>query len=211
MKGSLTRTILALLLILGGILLLLQNLGFLSAWKSWSWTLLFGGGGLLFLAVYASDRKQWWALIPGASLIGVGLLIFLNTMPAVPDEIGVAVMLLCISLAFWIIFLSDRSQWWALIPGGVLIVVALIPLIEARGLSGEMVGGLFFVGLGLVFSALYLFSFGNPDLRWAKYPAIPLLLIGLLIMFAGQLLVWWPLLLILGGLYLLLRMMVGRR
>ena len=120
-------------------------------------------------------------------------------------------MLLCISLAFWTIFLNDRSQWWALIPGGVLIVVALIPLIEARGLSGEIVGGLFFVGLGLVFTVLYLFSFNNPDLRWAKYPAIPLLLIGLLFMFAGQLLVWWPLLLILWGLYLLLRMVVSKR
>lgn len=210
MKGSLTRTILALLLILGGIVLLLENMGFLQAWRSWSWAMVFGGGGLLFLTVYASDRRQWWALIPGTSLIGVGLLIFLNTVRAVPDEVGAGVMLLCISLAFWIIFLNDRNQWWALIPGGVLVVVAVIPIV-AMGLSGPVVGGLFFIGIGLVFTVLYLFSFSNPDLRWAKFPAIPLLLIGLLVMFAAQLLTWWPLLLVLLGVYLLLRAVIGRR
>jgi len=200
-----------LLLILGGVVLLLENLGYLRGWRSWFWTTIFGGGGLVFLAVYASNRKQWWALIPGASLIGVGLLIFLDTVPAVPDEVGVGIMLLCISLAFWVIFLGDRSQWWALIPAGVLIVVAVIPIIEAQGLSGPVIGGLFFIGIGLVFTVLYLFSFSNPDLRWAKYPAIPLFLIGLLVIFASQLLTWWPLLLVLLGLYLLLRMMTGRR
>ncbi len=210
MKTSITRTVVGLLLVLGGIVLLLENLGFLRAWRSWFWAMIFGGGGLLFLAVYAGDRRQWWALIPGASLIGVGLLIFLGTVRGVTDEMGAGVMLLCISLAFWGVFFSDRRQWWALIPGGVLIVVAVIPIM-ARALPASVTGGLFFIGLGLVFTVLYLFSFSNPDLRWAKWPALPLFLIGLLAMFATHLLTWWPLLLILLGLYLLLRTMMGRR
>ncbi|HIP97297.1 MAG TPA: hypothetical protein EYH32_08805 [Anaerolineae bacterium] len=210
MKRSITRTVVGLLLILGGIVLLMENLGFLRVWRSWFWAMIFGGGGLLFLAVYVGDRRQWWALIPGASLIGVGLLIFLDTVRGVPDEVRAGVMLLCISLAFWGIFLSDRRQWWAIIPGGVLIVVAVIPM-AARALPESVVGGLFFIGLGLVCTVLYLLSFSNPDLRWAKWPALPLFLIGLLAIFAAQLLTWWPLLLILLGLYMLLRTVTGRR
>jgi len=86
----------------------------------------------------------------------------------------------------------------------------VIPIM-ARALPASVTGGLFFIGLGLVFTVLYLFSFSNPDLRWAKWPALPLFLIGLLAMFATHLLTWWPLLLILLGLYLLLRTMMGRR
>jgi hypothetical protein len=209
-KRSITRTVLGLLLILGGILLLLENLGFLRVLGSWLWAIIFGGGGLLFLTVYAGDRRQWWALIPGASMIGVGLLIFLDTVTAVPDEVGSGIMMLCISLAFWGIFLSDRSQWWALIPAGVLLVLAVIPIVTLV-LPGSVIGGLFFIGMGLVFTVLYLFSFSNPDLRWARFPAIPLFLTGLLVMFAGQLLTWWPLLIVLLGVFLLLRSVMGRR
>jgi hypothetical protein len=210
MKSSITRTLVGLLLVLGGIALLLGNLNILRVWSSWFWAMILGGGGLLFLGVYAGDRRQWWALIPGASLIGVGLVVFLDTVRGVTAEVRIVVMLLCISLAFWGIFLSDRRQWWALIPGGALIVVAVIP-IAALALPGSAVGGLFFIGLGLVFTVLYLFSFKNPDLRWTKWLALPLFLIGLLVMFAVQLLRWWPLLLILPGLYLLLSAVTGRR
>ncbi|MDY7041444.1 MAG: hypothetical protein SVX38_11325 [Chloroflexota bacterium] len=210
MRRSITRIVVGVLLVLGGTLLLLENFGFLRAWRSWFWAIVFGVGGVLFLAVYTGNRKQWWALIPGASLIGVGLLIFLDALHWVPDELGAGVMLLCVSLAFLGIFLSDRRQWWAVIPAGVLVVVALIPIAE-QALPGQVVGGLFFIGLGLVFTVLYLFSFGNPDLRWARWPALPLFIIGLVVMLAERVLTWWPLLLILLGLYLLLRTMTGRQ
>jgi hypothetical protein len=72
------------------------------------------------------------------------------------------------------VLVSDRQQWWAIIPGVVLLDLGLIiALGEAvdRGLlrfPGDWIGGIFLLGLGVAF---FLVFFMRPDFWWAIIPA----------------------------------------
>ena len=201
-----SRILWGLLLVLAGVIFLLQNLGYLD-FGALIWAILLAAGGIVFLSVFISDREQWWALIPGMALLGVAALIFLNELaPGIAEGIGGSIVLGSISLAFLIIFLLNRSNWWAVIPGGVLLTLAFVAGIS-EVLPGLETGGIFFIGLGLTFSLVALLPTPEGQLTWAWIPAGIMLLMGLFLIAATE--EWinyiWPLALILGGGYLLLR------
>jgi uncharacterized membrane protein len=68
-------------------------------------------------------------------------------------------------------------------------------------------GGIFFFGLGLTFALLALLPTPEGRLTWSIIPAIVFLIVGTFITAAATELInyVWPVLLILGGLYLLYR------
>src|SRR4030065_2891946 len=74
-----------LVLIFGGVLFLLQNLGVFQG-SDLFWGVSLGIAGLLFLGVFFGDRQQWWALIPGMVLLAVGSLILLTSFAPGFDE-----------------------------------------------------------------------------------------------------------------------------
>ena len=60
-------------LVLLGVLMLLQRFNIFSGAVDIFWGAIFLVGGVYFLYRFASDmRSEWWALIPGFALIGVG-------------------------------------------------------------------------------------------------------------------------------------------
>ena len=72
------------LLILGGVVFLLQNLGYFELGDLF-WALLFGLGGLFFLSVFFPNRANWWALIPGLTLLSIAvLLVTTRFLPLLP-------------------------------------------------------------------------------------------------------------------------------
>ena len=202
------NTVGAILLIVVGILLLLQNFGILVGVVALIWSLIFGVGGLIFLYMFLTDRTQWWAIIPGFTLLGLAALITLDQfLPRVGDALGGTLFLGGIGLAFWVIYFLNREHWWAVIPGGVMFTVALIAGLDAVFEGAETGGGLF-LGLGLTFGLLSLLPTPQGRMRWALIPAAVLLVMGLLITAAatGILEYLWPAALIVVGLYLLFRM-----
>jgi hypothetical protein len=98
------------------------------------------------------------------------------------------------------------ENWWAVIPGGVLLTLAIVAGLS-ENLEGIETGGVFFLGLGLTFALLALLPTGDGKLTWALIPAVVLFLMGLLITAAAAEFInyVWPAALILGGLYLLYR------
>ena len=113
-------------LILGaGIILLLESLNIID-FGSLLWSLLFFLGGLIFLSVFASSKDNWWAVIPAFALIGIGGLIGLEYFaPDISDEVGGSIVLASIGLSFLIVYLVDHNNWWAVIPCGVLVAIAI--------------------------------------------------------------------------------------
>ncbi|MEW6569142.1 MAG: DUF5668 domain-containing protein [Chloroflexota bacterium] len=201
-----------LLLIAVGTLLLLQTLNILTFDWSLLWALLFAFGGAVFLSVSVRQREQWWALIPGFTLLSLGALIGLSALvPGAGGGWGGALFLGGIGLAFVTILLTQRKQWWALIPGGALLTLALVAGLS-EVLSGITVGGVFFLGLAATFGLLYRIPTPQGRQTWAVYPATVLGLMGLIIVAAGtDLLVYLlAVALIVGGLALMLRAVRAR-
>lgn len=196
------RILVAVFLILMGIVALLDNLHVLALSLynvQWFWLLIFGLGGLLFLAAFVSNmRDNWWAAIPGCTLIGLAGVI---GVPFLQGGLGGGFFLGMIGLSFWIIYFTHREYWWAIIPGGVLLTLALVAGLsdEANGLD---MGGLFFLGLALTFLAVYFMPTHEGRMYWAIWPAGVLGVLGAAMTIGSLSLARfaWPLILIvLGG------------
>ncbi len=197
------------LLVAFGVLFLLQNFGVFGRVENLVWLVLFGAGGLAFLYVFASNQQQWWAVIPGFVLLGLGMLIGFG------DRLGPwggALFLGSIGLAFWVIYFVRRDFWWAVIPGGVLVTLAAVAAL-GENLPGMAAGGIFFLGLALTFALVYLLPTEEGRQRWAAIPALVLGVIGLLLTLSlgGIINYVWAIGLIVAGVYLLTRSRLFQR
>ncbi len=205
----------ALFLLLAGIFLLLKNLGVLGKWGEVVWGGLFVALGLAFAVWFILDRQRWWRAIAGFTLLSIGTVILLSWRNGSLGDWGSAVVLFGVAIGFLAVLSAHADNWWAVIPGGALAVVGL--LVGLRGsLSQSLWLALLCIGLGLVFLLLYLVRFGQHDTRWAAIPAAAFLLVGSATLVGtlgvgAVLLRWWPALLVLAGVALLLIYWLSRR
>lgn len=206
MKWLESRVLWGSLLILGGVLFLLQNLGIFSLGDAF-WVIVLGLAGVFFLSFFIQSRANWWALIPGITLLSVTTLVALDwVFPAIGSAWGGSIVLGGIALSFFLIYLVERANWWALIPGGVLLTLAATVGLE-QFFPGLETAGIFFLGMGLTFALVAILPNPQGEMRWAWIPAGILLLMGVIFMAAaGELLTYlWPIALIVTGGYLLFR------
>lgn len=196
------------LLIALGLVLLANNLDVWGGWEAPIWSLIFGVAGLVFVGTFVTDREQWWALIPGLVLLGIAVAIFVGEQSLVPDYAVAVFVLGGIALPFLLIFMMDRQQMWALIPGFTMSGIALAVLLEGIGLiGGTAMGGVIVGGISLGFLTIYLL---DREQKWALFPGGILGVVALFIVAAAAIEYIWPLVLILIGLFLL-RGSLGRR
>ncbi len=191
------------LLIVGGILFLLQNVGFFFL-GNLVWAVLLGAAGIAFLTVVLRNHQNWWAVIPGLILTYLAILMVLDLIfPAFSNDFGGPLFLAIIGAAFIIVYLINRANWWAIIPGGVMVSLAVVAASD-RFLPGMQSGGLFFIGLGITFLVITLLPSPMGRMRWPLIPGGVLFLMGVLLTLSetGLLNVLWPVALILAGIYL---------
>ncbi len=206
MKRLDMRLVGGVLLIVGGLFYLLNNLGIIR-WGNLVWAAIAGVAAVALFAAVVRDRRQWWFIIPGMVLTAVTVVILLDYFaPTLEGKLSGALFLGLIGLAFWVIFALDRKMWWAIIPGGALLTLAVIAgLDDVAGIDG---GGVLFLGMGLTFGLLALVPIEDGRrARWPLIPAAALLLMGALFLvgFERALGYLWPAALIIGGLLLLAR------
>ncbi len=206
MKNIPGKVVWGVLLILIGVLFLLQELNVVGDAFDYLWVILMAAAGAAFLYVFASRKEQWWAVIPGLTLLGLSLVAANDLLNLVPGgDLGGAVFLGSIGLAFWLVYARQPDQWWAIIPGGVMLTLALVagldPLVDSDG-------GIFFLGLAATFTLVAVLTGSSADTRWAFIPAAVLGVLGLSLMVSLD---WeliniiWPAALIVVGGYLLVR------
>jgi hypothetical protein len=136
---------------------------------------LFVGIGLPFVVAYFIDRtRNWWALIPS------GVMLFLTFVMLMVDNVNGewigALFLFMIALSFFIVYLNNRVRnWWALIPAGVMLFLALI-VVLSTATSGEWIGALFLFAIALSFFVVYL---NNRTRNWALLVAYIMFVLSL--------------------------------
>lgn len=205
MKKDQSRLIWGLILVLAGVLFLLQEFQILGSAFEYLWLILMAFGSGAFLWIYFTKHDQWWAVIPGLTLLGLTLVGLDNIIQVLPagDWAG-AVFLGCVGLAFWLVYLRKPEQWWAIIPGGVLVTLALVAGVDFFADWSDVV---FFLGVGLTFALVALLPNQTHDTRWAFIPAGILVILGLVLIGPIQSVMnyFWPIILIGLGVYVLLR------
>ncbi|MBC7235408.1 MAG: hypothetical protein H5T69_06165 [Chloroflexi bacterium] len=196
------------LLIVVGALALLQTLGIVNLALTVLWALVFAAGGGAFLYVYGANRAHWWALIPGMTLLAIAVVVLLSaTAPEAEEAWGGTVVVGAIALSFFAIYGARREFWWALIPGGVMVSVALTTLVEALGAPID-VGFIVLLGIGVTFLLLsFIRTQEGERLRWALIPGAIMTLIGFVVAAEQVALVQYvvPAALVALGLYFVLR------
>jgi hypothetical protein len=207
MKRNYT-TLLGILLVVAGVLLGLQQYGYLRGeWSDAVFTGLWALGALYLFDIYRQDRGQWWfglaAFVLAGLAVASGLALF---FPQLGGALGGFIFLGAIGAGFLIAYRRNPGNWWALIPAGVMISLALISVVDDLPIELPFESGsLLFFGMGLTFLALSQLRVGEERLTWAVYPAIPLLVLGFFVGF-GEAASWnyiWPSLIILLGVYFL--------
>ena len=81
--------------------------------------------GLPFLGVYLRNRAMWWALIPAYAMLAVVGIIALAEMAGASDNLVTAYVMFVIALPFFFVYVRNRSQWWFLIPGGIMAAIGI--------------------------------------------------------------------------------------
>ncbi len=209
------RILWGILLVLGGIVFLMDNLNVINVQPLLNnlaplvWVFIFGLVGAGFLLYFVSSRSDWWAAIPGFTLLGLSFLIgYEELFPRAFGSFGPAVFLGSIGLSFLVIYLTTGTQqWWALIPAGSLFSIALTVIADSIFREGDVAGGIFMLGMGATFGAVYILPTSEGRQHWAIYPAGVMLVIGFFItlsavQFLGYI---WPLAMIGLGAYLIYR------
>jgi hypothetical protein len=195
-------------LIVVGALFMLQTLGIVEGILPILWMLIFAASGAIFLYFYWINRESWWALIPGFTLLGLaGLLVMTEYGPKAVEDLAATLFLGSIGISFFVIYGVNRENWWAIIPGGVLLSVAVMVLLESLVHNGDLVVSIFFLGLASTFAALALLPSPSGRMRWALIPA-GILSVMALIFFGIAVEAFqyiWPAGIILVGLYILYR------
>lgn len=152
-----SRVPFGLTLILGGGLLVAQNMGLLENVSQYFW-----GGLLIVVGLMFSInllRGEWANTFPTFIFLGLGTLLVL---PESLEELRGVAFIGGIALSFWVAYLTNRQErWWAMIPAGVLTAISL--LIVASFWFDDFSGLFVLGGIGLTFLIVAL---TNLTERW---------------------------------------------
>lgn len=133
--------------------------------------IFFALAGIGFAVDFARDPHNGWAAIPAGALIGLGALIAFVELTTAPDEWGAAMLLAGSGLGFAAVYFRMRDHWWALVPAGLLlsvaIVVASVPLVDRQQDIAVIVLGI--IAAALV--ALALIPIRGRRMIWPLIPA----------------------------------------
>ena len=134
--------------------------------------------------------------IPGGALLGPGLSVVASEAGLPGAETwGGSLFLGALGIGFAAVYLRDHGRWWAIIPTGVMLTLALPAVGGATEAGARVSGALFFVGLAVTFAPVAVLAV-----------LVALEATALLSVFDYL----WPLALIAGGGFLLWRAL-GRR
>lgn len=198
MRSAKTSIIAGIALMAAGVLLLLDLLGILNS-AVLVWPLIFAAAGTGFITLFFRSRDNWWAAIPGSVFLGLAAVIVITQLwPGPAAYWAGAFLFLFMGAGFGAVYVRERANWWALIPCGVMLTLALVVALP-QNWEGMPVAAVLFLGLAATFAALSLVPIrtapgpgqpaavpgrpgaGEPSrMKWPLIPAAVLAVLGLI-------------------------------
>jgi len=179
MKNNKSGLFWGILLIGGGALALAQQMGYIDQLSDTVWTLIFAFISFGAFVSYAlSGFKDWGWLFPAGVFGGLAVTVAMAVNGVDSAAVG-SPLFFGLLIPFAAAYLADRAKnWWALIPGGIMLSLAFVTLI-ADNTRGEWIGALFLFMIGLPFLIVYM----NNRARnwWAIIPAGVMLFLSLIV------------------------------
>lgn len=120
----------------------------------------------------------------GVLLVVIGIFILLNTLNLISDEIFL--YLLSGGFIFTYFILGGRKHYrniGFLIPGSILLAIALFSDLQRLESFDSLGGGLFFIMLGLAFLVVFIHTTAFEKWDWPIYPAAALIIFGIFVLF----------------------------
>lgn len=164
MKVNKSSLFWGLLLIIGGGVALAQQFGYLNQLPNSAWMWVFALISLVGLVSYlTSGLKEWGWLFPAGIFGGLAVTVALATNHVSSAAVGSPIFF-GLLMPFLVAYLTDRTRnWWALIPGGIMLFLAMVTLL-VDNVGGEWIGSLFLFLIALSFFVVYL---NNHARTWA--------------------------------------------
>lgn len=185
--------------------------GSLSAYRdevTWGTVGVLGLTGLGALAYTIVRPTKWWYFIPAFLLLSMATVVYLGLMQHMAGIWLAAVVFLALGFAHLAIFLTHMEErWWAWISaGGFFLLTGM--LVVSDYLNATMTTLILFLGLAVVFYVLYLVMPRQRQRWWSLALATALAIVGGFTFTAATeasatWAVYWPLVLILLGIALL--------
>jgi hypothetical protein len=169
------------------------------------WAGAFVLAAMVFYGVYASNKQQWWALIPAYAMLAVASYIFMAVFNF--PGVAIAAWVLCsVGLPFLYVYIKNNEHWWALVPAYTMFVTGLfIP--AATFLGWASIVSYWNFAFALPFGVVYL---RDRKQWWALIPGGIFGTVGLVFALIG--IAWMiPAVMIVFGLYLLIRQSRGQK
>lgn len=162
-------------LIVIGLLSLLNNLDIIFIDGQVAASLFFLSVGLVLFYQFF-QKKSTGYLIAAAIFTFIGLVTYLETIPGFDDNYFGVMFLWGIAALFAFGFLRNHEKWGFVIPAGIFLTLGCIVWFDMlRFIDDDILGSVFFLGLGLTFGFLYLIRNEKNKLDWAKVPALGLI------------------------------------
>jgi hypothetical protein len=139
---------------------------------------------LPFLVVFLRNRGNRWALIPCYVLVAIAVMLGLTEWHILPDAFVATYVLTAIALPFLVVFLRNRSNWWALIPCYVLLAIGImVALIELRVLNDLLIPAYVLLAIAIPFFVVYA---RDPKQWWPLIPSGILTIIAVSFLLATE-------------------------
>lgn len=103
-----------------------------------------------FIVAFLYNRALWGLLIPAYVLLVIGLMVPLLESGILNDLLIPAYVMFAIAIPFLAVFLWNREHWWALIPGGILLVIGFAFLAAEAAVELIVPAVLILVGIGIL-------------------------------------------------------------
>jgi len=164
MKVDRSNLFWGILLVGGGILALVQQMGYIEQFSDTIWMWVFAILSLVAFSSYiVSGWKQWGWLFPVGIFGGLTVTIAMAANHVNNASVG-SPLFFGLLLPFVVAYLTDRTRnWWALIPGALMLFLAMTTLLVDT-IGGEWIGSMFLFLIALGFFAIYM---NNQTRIWA--------------------------------------------